>query len=370
MIRLTVFADHDLKHSLAGGANVNLQENLKRLSGKMKIRLLCSLEPGLKEREILDGVEILRFRGNPFTLRLKIPRYFKRNLEDQTDIVWDEVDSSVPWFTPLYTRKPVLLHCLHFQKSTFFYELPKWKAALAYAFEPRLYGLYRRGTALTISGSTRDSLMEIGFPEERIRVVPPGLDPAVFEEEAELKRKKSKIPTVVALSRLRAWKGVHWAIEAMKEVVRKMPEAKLQIIGTGPYEGALKNLVKRLDLGGQVRFLGKLAEQEKLECLKNAHVLTKTSGREGWGIDVLEANACLTPAVGWDVPGARDSIQNRKTGILVPFGDTAGLAEEVFKLLKNHDLRSRMAHEADLYSRQFTWDRSSREIEKLLGQMV
>jgi len=180
MIRLTVFADHDLKHSLAGGANVNLEENLRKLAGRMKIRLLCTWQPGLKMRETIQGVEIYRFKGNMITLRLKIPLYFKMHLEKSTDIVWDEVDSSVPWFTPLFTRKPILMHCLHFQKNNFFYELPKWMATMAYHLEPLFYKLYRKQTVLTISDSTNNYLLEIGFTRENIHIVPPGLDNSVF----------------------------------------------------------------------------------------------------------------------------------------------------------------------------------------------
>ena len=117
MQRVTVFADHDLRHSLAGGANVNLEENLRRMSGKFNIRLLCAWQEGLPEKETIGGVEILRFKGNMAGLRWKIPLYYKEELEEDTDIVWDEVDSSVPWFTPLFAKKPILMHALHFQKS-------------------------------------------------------------------------------------------------------------------------------------------------------------------------------------------------------------------------------------------------------------
>ena len=95
-------------------------------------------------------------------------------------------------------------------------------------------------------------------------------------------------------------------------------------------------------------------------------MLLKTSNREGWGIDVLEANACLTPAVGWRVPGTQDSIQDQKTGFIVPFGDVAGLARETVKILRDHDLRGRLAGESRIFCRNFTWDKSSSEIEKIL----
>jgi glycosyltransferase involved in cell wall biosynthesis len=370
VIRLTVFSDHDLKHSLAGGANVNLEENLRRLSGKMKITLLCSWEPGLKERETVDGIDILRFKGNMFTLRLKIPLYFKRHLEDSTDIVWDEVDYSVPWFTWLFTKKPILMHCLHFQKTNFFLELPKWKARLASWLEPRLYRTYRNCTVLTISESTRQSLLEAGITARKIHIVHPGLDQSIFLPDPAQQRKKPSTPLLVTLSRLRAWKGIHYVIWAMKNIVKRIPEANLQIIGTGPYEQSLKALTQELELENHVQFLGRLSDEEKLERLKNAHVLAKTSGREGWGIDVLEANACLVPAVGWEVPGTKDSIQHEKTGILVPFGDTSKLEQEICRLLLDENYRGKLQDDAYNYSKQFTWEKSSSSIEQLLNQML
>lgn len=369
-MRITVFADHDLKHSLAGGANVNLEENLRRLSSKFKIRLLSTWEQGLPQKETVQGVEILRFKGNMAALRWSIPRFYKENLESETDLVWDEVDFSVPWLTPLFTKKPILMHCLHFQKSNFFYELPKWKAALAYAVEPLLYKLYRKHAALAISQSTKDSLLEIGFNESRVRIVSPGLSSNVFQPEAELKRKKSQTPLIACLSRLRAWKGVHFSIQAMKAVTAQIPDAKLVIIGAGPYEPELLRLTEKLGLNEQVQFLGRLSEEEKLEWLRKSWALLKTSNREGWGIDVLEANACGTPAVGWKVPGTQDSVQDQETGFLVPQGDLARLTQKICVLLTDGTLREKMSSAAQDFSRRFTWDESAKQIESLVKEMV
>ena len=370
MIRVTVFADHDLKHPLAGGANVNLEENLKRLASRFEIRLLCGWSPGLRREETCAGVRIIRFPGNPLSLRAKIPLWYKENLEDRTDVVWDEVDFSVPWMTPLFTRKPVLLHCLHLQKGNFFLELPWWKAAPAYCLEPWLYKLYRGRRVLSISPSTRASLLELGFPAESLDMVPPGLDPAVLAGGRGAFEHKPDRPVIAALSRLRAWKGVHFAVAAMKDILPKVPDAELRIIGTGPYEPELRALVRDLDIEPSVKFLGRLSEEEKLAELARAHILTKTSGREGWGIDVLEANANFTPAVGWDVPGTRDSIRNGRTGTLVPFGDVAGLAREAVRLLTDAPLRRKLASAAYEYSAGLTWDKSSEAIARILEGMA
>ncbi len=370
MIRLTVFADHDLKHSLAGGANVNAQENLKRIARHMKVRLLSSWEPGLAESETVDGIEIRRFRGNMASLRWTIPRYFKNHLENETDVVWDEVDFSAPWLSPLFTDKPVLMHCHHFQKNNFFYELPWLIAAGAYTVEPILYRLYRKSKVVAVSESTKKSLVEIGIPDGNITVSSPALDSAIFREWEDVWPKKSAAPTIVSLARLRAWKGVHFAIQAMPQILKQVPDCRLNIIGTGPYERELRNLTEKLNLSQNVFFLGRLESEAKLDRLKESWLLTKTSAREGWGIDVLEANACASPAVGWNVAGTRDSIQHNRTGRLVPFGDVAGLSREAAAILLDRQLREKMARESFDFCRQFTWDASAEKISRVISGMV
>src|SRR5205823_79876 len=76
----------------------------------------------------------------------------------------------------------------------------------------------------------------------------------------------------------------------------------------------------------RVRLGGFVDEEEKLRLLQTAHAVACASEKEGWGLTVLEAAACGTPAVVTDVPGLRDAVRDGETGLLVPPGDAAGLA--------------------------------------------
>ncbi len=89
------------------------------------------------------------------------------------------------------------------------------------------------------------------------------------------------------------------------------------------------------------------------------------SVREGYGIVAIEANACGTSAVGWDVPGLRDSILDGKTGILVPFDDTYKLAEQVVALITDGTLRSRMAASAVEWARAHSWKKAAEEFDNV-----
>ena len=262
------------------------------------------------------------------------------------------------------------MHCHHFQKKNFYYELNPFLATAAYFIEPCLYWLYRKNKVIAVSESTKQSLIAIGIPETNIHVIPPALDTSIFSSWESILPLKTKTPTLITLARLRAWKGIHFAIQAMKQVHQNFPNVKLLIIGKGPYEAELRSLVKKLSLNSVVDFLGWMNQSEKLEHLKRANLLIKTSVREGWGIDVLEANACGTPAIGWNVDGTKDSIQHLQTGTLVPFGNIQALSQSICQFISNSSEQIQMGHRAWQYAQKFTWDSSAEKITKILNQMV
>jgi len=108
---------------------------------------------------------------------------------------------------------------------------------------------------------------------------------------------------VVFLGRLVAMKRPAEAVAAFQLLARDVPEARLWVIGEGP-------LLERLRASAppQVSFLGRLGREAVLDRLARAHVLVATSVREGWGLNVSEAAACGTPAIGYAVPGLTDAV--------------------------------------------------------------
>jgi glycosyltransferase involved in cell wall biosynthesis len=132
---------------------------------------------------------------------------------------------------------------------------------------------------------------------------------------------KEPDPTVVFLGRLVAMKQPEHAIEAFAALVRQVPTARLWMIGDGPL---LERLRKRAP--ENVSFLGRVERTELQERLARAHVLVATSVREGWGLNVSEAAACATPAIGYAVPGLVDSVQASGGALIEPRPDALGRA--------------------------------------------
>jgi glycosyltransferase involved in cell wall biosynthesis len=115
-----------------------------------------------------------------------------------------------------------------------------------------------------------------------------------------------------------------------------------------------------------VRFFGKIGDKEKFDLLSRAHVLLVPSVREGWGISVIEANAMGTPAVGYDVPGLRDSILNGITGTLATPLSPSSLAKAAITLLCDTAKADKFSKSALDWSRKFTWDKAAMDFQHLL----
>jgi glycosyltransferase involved in cell wall biosynthesis len=99
-------------------------------------------------------------------------------------------------------------------------------------------------------------------------------------------------------------------------------------------------------------------------------VLTENSVKEGWGLIVLEANACGTPAVVARSPGLVDSSRDGVNGLMYDYGDIAGLAERLDRLLADEPLRRKLGQQAVAWAGQWTWDRAAASMESVLQQAV
>jgi glycosyltransferase involved in cell wall biosynthesis len=172
---------------------------------------------------------------------------------------------------------------------------------------------------------------------------------------------KSPVPQVAYVGRLKEYKSVDVLINAFALVLAQLPEAKLVIAGDGDDTQRLKKEVAKLNIQKHVSFLGKVSAERKRQILQESWVCVNPSMMEGWGITVIEANACGTPVVASDVPGLRDSVHDRETGILVPHGRADLFAENIALLLKDSNLRRIISRYAFAWAQNFDWRRSSEE---------
>jgi glycosyltransferase involved in cell wall biosynthesis len=222
--------------------------------------------------------------------------------------------------------------------------------------------IYRHTPFVTVSESSRRALVDLGIAPDQIHIVHNAVDHARYRPGAE-----SETPLLVYVGRLRSYKSIDIAIRALPEVLCSVPDLRFSIVGSGVAEASLRALVEELGVTEHVRFHGYISDKEKIRLLQKAHVVVNTSMKEGWGLTVLEANACGTPVVGTDVPGLRDSVQHGNTGLLVPYGKPSALAESVVDLLTNHSRREQMSQNALAWAARFDWDRTAQRALELLA---
>jgi glycosyltransferase involved in cell wall biosynthesis len=153
-------------------------------------------------------------------------------------------------------------------------------------------------------------------------------------------------------------------------VLAKVPDAKLLIVGDGDDRPRLEGIVKERGLGKSVTFTGYVSDERKVQLLQEMWFAVSTSSKEGWGLTVLEGNACGTPVIASDVPGLRDAVKHGETGILTPFGDIRALEGEMVGLLQDGVLRERLTKGALAWAAEFNWDTAAEKTIAVLEQVL
>jgi len=357
----------DIRHPWSGGAEVYMHEVCRRLARKgVNVHAVTSWFPGLKRFEEMDGYTVERV-GTHDNYILHIPRILKRYSEWADVIVEDT--SKAPLMTPLLRpRKNVAVVAVvhHLNRGIYFYELPLLKAIIAYALEslmPRLYTHLPRTLLVTVSESTKRELIKLGANPDKITIVPNGITVTKNNDDFHPPLKDPR-PTVIYFSRIKRYKQPHHALLAFRRVLREVPDAKLIVAGKGSQ--TLFKYVEKLGMTHAVEMYGEVDEETKMKILCRAWILIQASMKEGFGLTVLEAAACRTPTVAYNVPGLRDSVKHMETGILVEPGNIEAFAEAVIRLLRDSKLRSRLAENAYRWAQRFDWDKTAEDFLNIL----
>jgi phosphatidyl-myo-inositol dimannoside synthase len=215
---------------------------------------------------------------------------------------------------------------------------------------PGTHALMRRAT----SRAERVPVMCSEFVARRVRtavprdvpvsVLYPGADIQAFRPDlvtADLRERHGigDRPLVVCVSRLVARKGQDVLIRGMARVRRRVPDAMLLVVGGGPYESTLRSMAAGAPAGSVV-FAGQVTEQDLPRYYAAGDVFampcrSRMGGLEveGWGNVFIEAAACGRPVVVGDSGGARESLIDGETGLLVDGADVEAVADAVADLL-------------------------------------
>ena len=348
----------------------------REISKKHKCLVIAQRVKGLKDREIVDGVEIIRVGlpvssylttfSNSFLIDFSyfLEAFFVGLKEGRKfDIIHSNpfIGSFVAKFVSFVLRKKhlVMIHDVFLQKG-YYKSLPVWKQKIGKIVE--LFLLNSR-FILTPSETTKKDILEVKKNKSsKIFVVPNGIEISKYKCD-----KKENIGVYVG--RLVFYKNVDFLIRMIRFVVNREKEFKLIIIGSGPELEKLKRLSKSYGVEKNVIFKGNVSEEEKLDLLSKAKLFLFPSSLEGFGISVIEAMACGDVVIVNDVEPLNKIVKDSKNGFALPLSEKKW-AIQILKILRNEKLRKVIEKNAIKTARKYDIKKTSKQVEKIYKSII
>ena len=215
-------------------------------------------------------------------------------------------------------------------------------------YRPFLEAFYRRAKCIILpSPCHMDVSPFVSQHRDKCRVVPFGIDLSRFDLDPEQERKAQQLrdglPAVLCVGRLVSYKGIEFLIRAMANVA-----ARLWIVGTGPLESELEELIRKSGMQNRATLLGEVSARDLPSYYHACEVfaLPSVTNAEMFGVVQLEAMACRKPVVSSNLTtGVSWVNQHGVTGLLVTPGSTGELSKAISILLENRHLREEMGQE-------------------------
>jgi phosphatidylinositol alpha-1,6-mannosyltransferase len=218
-------------------------------------------------------------------------------------------------------------------------------------------------------------------PAERVKVLHPGVDTTRFvpvPPDPDVRRRLGWEDRTVLLTvgRLQKRKGHDMMIRALPHIRAQVPNVLHAVIGEGEERPVLEQLARELDVASQVQLLGEMTDDRLVRCYQQCDLFVlpnRQVGRdiEGFGMVLLEAQACGKPVVAGASGGTAETMRIPQTGRTVPCDEPGPLAELVAALLASPAEMQRMGQAARTWVvENFDWVSLSRQAQALLGTMT
>jgi len=335
-------------YPLLGGAEVQAQQLAKDLLKRgIKVAVLTRHLKGLPRYELIEGIPVYRairtiplgaLWGMCYMISVFQFLYKKRN---EYDIIHCHILQGFHtvisiMFKFLFNKKVVV-------KMSSSGETSDFKVLKEVTFG-RLFLRWIRNvdSIVSVCKKSSEEILENGFLKETLVEIPNGIDVGKFSGDAF--KGKKKLRSITYVGRLDKYKGVNFLLNSFKDVLLKIDNVQLTIVGDGPDESLLRNMAKDLGIMENVAFKGR--QEDIVSELNSTDIFVLPSLSEGMSNVLLEAMACGLPVVATSVGGNQDLITDRLNGILVPPRDSGSLAAVLVELINNEDLTWRLGEEA------------------------
>src|SRR3989344_3573759 len=223
----------------------------------------------------------------------------------------------------------------------------------------------RADIIIALNENLKNELLKMGFPSEKLEVLGAGIN---FQKIRSQKITKGTFTyDGVFLGRLHYSKGIFDLVPIWKEVVKKIPDSNLAVIGRGAKEFTefILREAKKAHISKNINLTGYLKDEETLSIMKKAKVFLFTDHEAGWGIAVAEAMASSLPVVGWDI-GVLGTVY-KKGFIKVPPGNHLKFSQAVINILKDINLMQKLSKMAIDEAKDLDWEKTADKFKIILA---
>ncbi len=367
----------DLKFS--GGVEARTYFVARQLSKENKVKVICIREPHTKVSESINGIQIKRVGPlvpynagsgkdiNPLSMLSFIRAAIREGIKSDADIVDGgnfiahliakqiSIRKKIPvifWYPDVYLGNWVKTSGIISGFSGFILE--------------KLNLLRGADHFIAISKSTKDKLVKQSIKSDKITVIPCGIDKSEFTPGHTI----GKNPRILTIARLVKYKRIKDLVLAAALVFKKNHKVSLMIIGRGPEEENLKELIDNLKIQKRVIFKRDLPRKNLIEQIKSSTIFSLPSETEGFGISIIEAAAAQIPYVVSDIEVFREVTKNGRGGFLFETGNISDLANKIQKLLSDKKLYQKKSKEAKNLSRLYDWQKISSQTEQVYKSVI
>jgi len=233
----------------------------------------------------------------------------------------------------------------------------------------------RADAVITCSHYMRGHAADIyDIDEQRITVIPNGIDPADLHPVADLDELRARFAApgerlVLLVGRLVYEKGFQLALDALPRVIRKPGRVRFLVAGSGTHEAQLRKQARRLGLMRHGTFLGWIGDDVLHSLYRIADLCVVPSIYEPFGLVALEAMASGCPCIVADTGGLREVVPNADVGLRFRSRDPRALAAMIERVLTDDALRDRLVAEASQHVRLFDWDDIARQTARVYAAL-
>jgi phosphatidylinositol alpha-mannosyltransferase len=356
-------------YPLPGGVNEHVRfmyENL-RLRGH-DVRIITSSH-GLQRSSEGDVIRIgkgisVPSNGSVGTVTVS-PRYVSQVREvlqrERFDLLHFH-EPFVPFLSLMVLRQSTSVNIATFHAYAGFSPAMEFGKRMLPGYAARLHG------RIAVSAAARH-FVDRFFPGD-YKVIPNGVDLDRYQRAVPIARWQDGTPNLLFVGRLESRKGLPHLLKAFRQIRRNDIDCRLLVVGTGPQEREARRYVMTRGLTN-VEFLGRVSDSEKAQLFKTADIfVSPATGRESFGIVLLEAMAAGTPIVCSDIHGYKGVVQRNRQAILVPPRDSKALAAAISQLLEDQDLRARMSAAGLERVKEFSWEHVTAKVEEYYGFVI